>query len=66
MVLLDDFFDSMVDIPRLKHGNKQSISSLINEEAQVLGKYLRKEEKIWIPRIPIIYSAQTCKQDFSS
>ncbi len=53
MVLLDDFFDTTIDVPRLKHGDRQSISSLINEEAQLLAKYLRKEEKMWIPRIPI-------------
>ena len=52
-VLLDDFFDSMVDVPRLKHGGMQSIGSLINEETLVLENYLRTEEKMWIPRIPI-------------
>jgi len=51
MALLDDFFDSMINVPRVKHGNRQSISSLINEETLLLGKYLRNEEKIWIPRI---------------
>jgi hypothetical protein len=54
MALLDDFFDSMVDVPRLKHGSRQSIGSLINEETLVLRNYLRKEEKMWIPRIPFI------------
>jgi len=54
MVLLDDLFDSIVEIPRMKRGSRQSISSLINEEALILGKYLRKEEKMWIPRIPIV------------
>lgn len=53
MALLDDLFDSMVNVPRLSHGIKQSISSLINEEASFFGVYLRKEEKNWIPRIPI-------------
>ena len=54
MALLDDFFESIVDVPRLKHGDRQAISSLINEEAMLLGKYLRKEDKMWIPRIPIL------------
>ncbi len=51
MALLDDFFDSMIDIPRMKHGVRQSISSLINEETQVIfpvhprtKKYLRNSE----------------------
>ncbi len=39
MALLDDFFDTIVDIPRIKYGNKQSISSLINEESILLTKY---------------------------
>jgi len=54
MALLDDFFESIVDVPRLKHGDRQAISSLINEEAMLLGKYLRKEDKMWFPRIPIL------------
>ncbi len=54
MTLLDDFFDSMVDIPRLKYGSRQSIGSLINEETLLLSQHLRKEEKMWIPRISII------------
>ena len=44
MALLDDFFDSMVEVPRLKHGDKQSITSLINEKVQLLAKYLRGEK----------------------
>ena len=54
MVLLDDFFESTVDVSRRKHGDRQALSSLINEEAMLLGKYLRKEEEKWIPRIPDI------------
>ena len=44
MALLDDFFDSMVEVPRLKHGDKQSFTSLINEKVQLLAKYLRGEK----------------------
>jgi len=51
MALLDDFFDSMVAIPWMKHGNKQSIVSLINEEGLMLAGHLRDERKKWIPRI---------------
>ena len=51
MVLLDDFFDSMVDIPCLKHGNRQSMGSLINKETLILGKYLKNEKKYGSPEL---------------
>ena len=54
MALLDDLFDSMIDVPRVKHSSKQSIGSLINEETTILGNYIKKEEKMWIPRIFIL------------
>jgi len=40
---LNDYFERKVDIPRIKHGNKQTLETLINEEAMLLGKYLRSE-----------------------
>jgi hypothetical protein len=43
----------MVDVPRVKHGVRQSISSLINEEAMLIGSYLRDDRKKWIPRIAL-------------
>jgi len=58
MALLDDFFDSMVDVPRLKHGDRQSINSLINEEAMLLGNYLRNRINIWKPRIELVNSME--------
>jgi hypothetical protein len=54
MALLDDFFESVVDVPRLKYGERQSITSLINEEALLLGSYLRDENIKWKPRTPDI------------
>ena len=48
---LYDYFEFKVDIPRIKHGEKQSIETLINEESLLLGKFLRDEIKEWIPRI---------------
>jgi hypothetical protein len=32
-------------------GTNQEIETLINEEAMLLGMYLRNEKKDWIPRI---------------
>ena len=48
------YFDSMVKVPRIKVGKKQSIETLINEEALMFAKYLRDERKEWNPRIPLI------------
>jgi len=50
---LNDYFEKKVEIPRIKHGNKQSIETLINEEAMLLAKYLRNEIPQWKPRIAI-------------
>jgi hypothetical protein len=47
---LNDYFESMVEIPRIKVGNRQTIETLINEEALLLGKYLRGETDTWRPR----------------
>ncbi len=52
MTRLNSFFESIVDIPRIKHGNKQTIETLIYEEALLLANYLRNEIPIWIPRLP--------------
>lgn len=47
---LNDYFETKVEIPRIKHGNKQTIETLINEEAMLLAKYLRNEIPQWKPR----------------
>ena len=49
---LNSFFESKVEIPRIKHGKRQEIESLLNEEALVLARYLRSEKKEWAPRLP--------------
>jgi CRISPR-associated protein Cas1 len=51
---LNDLFNKVVEIPRIKHGNKQSIDTLISEEALLFAKYLRNEITVWNPRSPII------------
>ena len=48
---LNNLFEKTVEIPRIKHGNKQTIDTLINEEALLFAKYLRNEKKNWNPRI---------------
>ena len=51
MIGLEGLFDSKVDVPRIKFGNKQSVETLIGEEALLFAKSLRSESKIWIPRL---------------
>ena len=48
---LNNCFETLVEIPRIKVGNKQKIVTLINEEALLFAKYLRNEKKDWIPRV---------------
>jgi len=48
---LNKSFDSYFEIPRIRHGKRQTFETLINEEAYLLAKYLRDEQKAWIPRI---------------
>jgi hypothetical protein len=51
MERLYGLFESWVDVGRVKHGNRQTVESLINEEALLLAKYLRNERKEWHPRL---------------
>jgi hypothetical protein len=48
---LEELFGVMVEVPRIGHGSRQTLETLINEEALLLAKYLRGEMKIWIPRV---------------
>ena len=51
---LNGLFESEVEIPRIKHGNKQTLDTLITEEAMLLALYLRNERKEWNPGIPYL------------
>ena len=53
MKRLENFFESNVEIPRIKIGKKQTFETLINEEAYLLAKYLRKENNKWKARISL-------------
>jgi hypothetical protein len=48
---LNKLFESKVEIPRIRHGSKQTLDTLINEEAFLLARFLRNEKETWIPRI---------------
>jgi hypothetical protein len=53
MQKLNSYFERKIDIARIKHGNRQTIETLINEEILLFAKYLRNERENWIPRIGI-------------
>jgi CRISPR-associated protein Cas1 len=48
---LNQLFERVVEIPRIKHGNKQTLDTLISEETLLFAKYLRRERNMWIPRL---------------
>jgi CRISPR/Cas system-associated endonuclease Cas1 len=48
---LNKHFTSVVEVPRMKVGNRQEIETLINDEAFLFAKYLRGEKTHWEPRI---------------
>ncbi|PUA34379.1 MAG: hypothetical protein B9J98_00615 [Candidatus Terraquivivens tikiterensis] len=50
---LNRLFEAKVEIPRIRWGEKQTLETLINEEAFLFAKYLRGEREAWIPRIVI-------------
>ena len=54
--LMKDFYaylEGKVEVPRIRHGSKQTLETLINEEALLLAKHLRGERSAWIPRITV-------------
>jgi CRISPR-associated protein Cas1 len=50
---LDELFEGMVEVPRIRYGSRQALETLIDEEALLLAKYLRGEKKAWAPRITL-------------
>ena len=50
---LDEYFESKVEIPLIRHVERQRLETLINEEALLLAKYIRDEKNSWSPRIVI-------------
>jgi hypothetical protein len=43
-----------VEIPRTKVGSRQTIETLISEEALLFARFLRSEKRDWIPSVAII------------
>ena len=48
---LDGFFETTIEIPRIKVGKRQTVETLISEEALLFAKFLRYERETWLPRI---------------
>ena len=48
---LNEYFETTIEIPRIKVGERQTIQRLIKEEALLFAKYLRDERAGWAPRI---------------
>jgi len=42
---INRFFEVKVEVKRIRHGEHQTLETLINEEAQLFAKYLRGEAK---------------------
>lgn len=47
---LNKQFEKTTEIPRIKHGKKQTIDTLINEEVLLLASFIRKDLNEWVPR----------------
>jgi CRISPR-associated protein Cas1 len=47
------YLEGKVELPRIRHGSRQTLETLINEEALLLAKYLRNEKTTWVPRITV-------------
>jgi hypothetical protein len=51
MKRLNAIFESKVEIPRIKVEKKQTVETLIKEEALLFARFLRNERKIWRARV---------------
>jgi CRISPR-associated protein Cas1 len=47
---LNRFFETRVEIKRIRNGEHQTLETLINEEVLLFAKYLRGEIQSWTPR----------------
>jgi len=52
---LSDYFDTIIELPLIRYGKRQRIETLINEEALLLAKFIRKGSEAWIPRMHISF-----------
>jgi hypothetical protein len=64
MVRLNRFFEGTVEIPRIRVGKRQTIETMINEEALLLAAFLRGEREKWVPRMPTSPKQHVTKTDW--
>lgn len=48
---LNEYFESTVEIPRMRVGKRQTVETLIFEKALLFGKYIRNEKETWVPKV---------------
>jgi hypothetical protein len=49
-IMLDElnrYFETMVEVKRIRNGEHQTIEMLVNEETLLFAKYIRGESKMW-------------------
>jgi len=56
MQKLNMYFEKKVEVPRIRVGERQTLETLINEEALLFAKYVRNERQMWTPRTPLLTS----------
>jgi CRISPR/Cas system-associated endonuclease Cas1 len=49
---LNLYFQSKVNMPRMRMGEQQEMETLVSEEASLFAMFLRDEVQSWRPRIP--------------
>jgi len=48
---LNRYFETKIEIPRIRKGKRQKIETLIVEECGLLAQFIRGEKSSWIPRV---------------
>ena len=48
---LNRFFETMVEVKRIRNGEHQTLETLIKEEALLFAKYIRNEKQSGVTRI---------------
>lgn len=54
MKQLNAFFETVVEVPRIRFGKRRTVETTISEEALLFAKFLRDERKTRLPRVAII------------
>ena len=60
----EEFFESTVEINRIRVGRQQTIETLVNEAALLFAKYLRSEKPNWVHRLVNLSVHLNCSYTF--